>query len=169
MRSDNAYERRHNKSPYKLQPIRKVFEMWNNTVQPVQGVFILGTNFIVYKRLLTFGGRCAFRNKIQPQPGKYEIKFWVICDSQKRTHRTKSFKIGNHCCSKSSNSCKISGRTFSRTEWQTVFTVAKDGKISRNMYGFQRDSIIVFKFPNKNKVVALLSTIHNDRGIESSG
>ena len=54
-------------------------------------------------------------------------------------------------------------------ELPTAFTVTKGRKLFSSMYGFQRDSTIVSYCLKNNKVVTLLSTMHNDRGIESPG
>ena len=48
MRFDNAGERRQNRSPDKLQPIRKVFDLWNSTLQDD---FIPGANLTVGEQL----------------------------------------------------------------------------------------------------------------------
>ena len=68
MRFDNACERRQNRSPDKLQPIRKIFDLWNSTLQDA---FIPGVNLTVDEQLLTFRGRCPFRQYIPSKPGKY--------------------------------------------------------------------------------------------------
>ena len=78
MQIDDAVARRQNRSLDKLQPIRKVFDMWNSTLQDS---FTSGVNLIVDEQLVTLRGRCPFRQYIPLKPGKYEIKFWAICDS----------------------------------------------------------------------------------------
>ena len=52
--------------------------MWNSTLQDS---FTPGVNLTVDEQLVTFRGRCSFWQYIPSKPGKYEIKFWVICDS----------------------------------------------------------------------------------------
>ena len=79
LRFDNAGERRQNRSPDKLQPIRKVFDLWNSILQDA---FIPGANLTVDEQLLTFRGKCPFRQYIPSKLGKYGIKFWVICAYQ---------------------------------------------------------------------------------------
>ena len=56
-----------------------------------------------------------------------------------------------------------------RTECPTVFMVSKDRRLFGNTFGLQRDVTIVSYGPKKNKIVTLLSTGHNDKGIESCG
>ena len=79
LRFDDAAERRKNRSSNKLQPIRKVFDMWNNTLQES---YTPGVNLTVDEQLMSFCGRCPFRQYIPSKPGKYGIKFWIICDSE---------------------------------------------------------------------------------------
>ena len=206
MRFDNACERRQNRSPDKLQPIRKIFDLWNSTLQDA---FIPGVNLTVDEQLLTFRGRCPFRQYIPSKPGKYGIKFWVICDSEtsyalkldiykgKEPSEQRASNLGTTVVLNLSDSYKNSGRNITcdnfftslqlgrellrrkltlvgtirknRTELPTAFTVTKGRKLFSSMYGFQRDSTIVSYCPKKNKVVTLLSTMHNDKGIESPG
>ena len=78
MRFDDAEARRTRRSPDKLLPIRKIFEMWNETLVDA---FVPGPNATVDEQLLTFRGRCSFRQYIPSKPGKYGIKVWAICDS----------------------------------------------------------------------------------------
>ena len=46
---------------------------------------------------------------------------------------------------------------------------AKSRKFFSNICGFQGAETFVSYYPKKNKVVVLLSILHNDIGIESSG
>ena len=70
--------RRARKSPDKLQPIRKVSEMWNDTLLDT---FVPGPYLIVDEQLLVFCGRCPFRQHILYKLGKYGIKIWTVCDT----------------------------------------------------------------------------------------
>ena len=72
MRFDDAVARRKNRSPDKIQPIRKLFEMWNTTLQDS---FVPGLNLTVDEQLITFCGRCPFCQYYPSKPGKYGIKF----------------------------------------------------------------------------------------------
>ena len=66
MRFDNAKEIRQNRSLEKLQPIRKIFNLGNSTLQDA---FISGTNLSVDKKLPKFRGRCTFRQHLPSKPG----------------------------------------------------------------------------------------------------
>ena len=74
MRFDDAVARRQDK----LQPIRKVFDMWNSTLQ---NSITPGVNLTVDEQLIIFRGRCSFRQYISLKQAKYGIKFRVICHS----------------------------------------------------------------------------------------
>ena len=78
LRFDDADLRRHSRPTDKLSPIRELFEDWTKNLQDA---FIPGDNMTVDEQLVTFRGRCPFRQYIPSKPGKYGIKFWVICDS----------------------------------------------------------------------------------------
>ena len=51
-----------------------------------------------------------------------------------------------------------------RTELPVAFTTTKGRQIFTSVYGFQRDATSVSYCPEKNKVVAVLSTMHSDKG-----
>ena len=57
MRFDDAVARRQDRSPDKLQPIRKVFDMWNSNLQDS---LTPGVNLTVDEKLVTFRGKCLF-------------------------------------------------------------------------------------------------------------
>ena len=57
---------------------------------------------------------------------------------------------------------------MNRTELPNAFTATKARQVFTNMYGYQKDATIVSYCPKKNKVVTLLSTMHNDKGNETS-
>lgn len=79
LRFDNAEARRRNRDPDKISPIRTFFELWLPTLQDA---YIPYENVTVDEQLLTFRGRCAFKQYIPSKPGKYGIKIWAVCDSQ---------------------------------------------------------------------------------------
>ena len=64
--------RRARRSPDKLQPIRKVFEMWNDTLLDT---FVPGPYLTVDEQLLAFRGRCPFRQYILYTLGKHGKKY----------------------------------------------------------------------------------------------
>lgn len=78
IRFDNAGERRKKRSPDKLQPIREYFEIWNDYLQDA---YIPSWCMTVDEQLVTFRGKCPFRQYIPSKPGRNGIKFWTICDS----------------------------------------------------------------------------------------
>ena len=43
--------------------------------------YVPGTNMTIDEQLVTFCGRCPFRQYMPSKPGKYGIKIWAICDS----------------------------------------------------------------------------------------
>jgi len=78
IRFDDAAARRRTRSTDKLAPIRDVFELW---VKSFQDCYIPNENVTVDEQLVTFRGRCPFRQFIPSKPGKYGIKIWALCDS----------------------------------------------------------------------------------------
>jgi len=79
MRFDDAANRRQRASTDKLEPIRKVFDMWESTLQDA---FVPDENVTVDEQLLTYRGRVPFKQYIPSKPGKYGIKLWMLCDSK---------------------------------------------------------------------------------------
>ena len=78
MRFDNPCEKSKNVCPDKLQPIGKKFDLWNSTLQ---SDCIPGASLTVDEQLLTVRGSCSFRQYIPSKPGKYGVKFSLICHS----------------------------------------------------------------------------------------
>ena len=66
------------RSPDKLQPIRKIFEMWNDTLLDT---FVPGPYLTMDEQLLAFHGQCPFHQYILYTLGKHGIKIWTVCDS----------------------------------------------------------------------------------------
>ena len=66
------------RSTDKLQPLLKVFKMWNDTLIDT---FVPGPYLTVDEQLLAFRGRCPFRQYILYKLGKYDIKIYTIRDS----------------------------------------------------------------------------------------
>ena len=75
---DDAAAQRSCRSRDKFSPIRNVFEIWNKSLLDA---FVPGPNLTVDEQLVTFRGRCLFRQYMPSKSGKYGIKIWVICDS----------------------------------------------------------------------------------------
>lgn len=79
LRFDDAAARRAKQTKDKLQPIRECFDMWNVYLRELYNP---GWCMTVDEQLVTFRGRCPFRQYIPSKPGRYGIKFWAICDSE---------------------------------------------------------------------------------------
>ena len=79
IRFDNAANRRQRHLSDKLAPIRTVFDMWEGTLADA---FVPFENVTVDEQLLTYRGRCPFKQYIPSKPGKYGIKIWMMSDSK---------------------------------------------------------------------------------------
>lgn len=78
LRFDDATARRARGTQDKLQPIKNCFTTWN---KHLQDAYIPSESMTVDEQLVTFRGRCPFRQYIKSKPGRYGIKIWAICDS----------------------------------------------------------------------------------------
>jgi len=78
VRFDDAEYRRQHRSDDKLEPIREYFDLWVNTLRDgnVPG------SMLTVDELVTFRGRCPFKQYIPSKPGRYGIKFWILSDSK---------------------------------------------------------------------------------------
>ena len=79
LRYDDAEYRRQHSSDDKLEPIREYFELWVKTLLDGN---VPGTVLTVDEELVTFRGRCPFKQYIPSKPGRYGIKFWILSDSK---------------------------------------------------------------------------------------
>lgn len=79
LRFDDAIRRRENRQSDKLAPIRSLFQSWEATLQDS---LVPDENVTVDEQLLTYRGRVPFKQYIPSKPGKYGIKFWMLCDSK---------------------------------------------------------------------------------------
>ena len=79
LRFDDAEYRRQHRSDDKLEPIREYFELWLTTLLDGN---VPGTVLTVDEELVTFRGRCPFKQYIPSKPGRYGIKFWILSDSK---------------------------------------------------------------------------------------
>ena len=78
-RFGQSQSRRRHRSSDKLQPIRKVFETRDSYLS--DSYCTCGPSMTVDEQLVSFKGRCHFKQYIPSKPGKYGIKIWTICDS----------------------------------------------------------------------------------------
>jgi len=79
VRFDDAEYRRQHRSDDELQPIRECFDLWVNTLWDGN---VPGSMLTVDEELVTFRGRCPFKQYIPSKPGSYGIKFWILSDSK---------------------------------------------------------------------------------------
>lgn len=78
IRFDDKNERP-DRSRDKLAPIRDVFDKW---VHHLKMLYVPDKCVTVDEQLISFRGRCPFRQYIPSKPGRYGIKIWALCDSQ---------------------------------------------------------------------------------------
>jgi hypothetical protein len=71
---DAEYWRQH-RSDIKLETIREFFDIWDITLRDGS---IIGSMLIVDEELVTFRGRCPFKQYIPSKPRRYGINFWII-------------------------------------------------------------------------------------------
>ena len=76
---DDAEYRRQHRSDDKLEPIRECFDLWVNTLRDGN---VPGSMLTVDEELVTFRGRCPFKQYIPSKPGCNGIKFWILSDSK---------------------------------------------------------------------------------------
>ena len=76
---DDAEYRRQHRSDDKLEPIRECFDLWVNTLRDGN---VLGSMLTVDEELVTFRGRCPFKQYIPSQRRRYGLKFWILSDSK---------------------------------------------------------------------------------------
>jgi len=79
VRFDDAEYRRQHRSDDKLEPIRECFDLWVSTLRDGN---VPGSTLTVDEELVTFRGRCPFKQYIPSKPGHYGIKFWILMDSK---------------------------------------------------------------------------------------
>ena len=79
VRFDDAEYRRQHRSDDKLEPILECFDLCVNTLRDGN---VPGSMLTVDEELVTFRGRCPFKQYIPSKPGRYGIKFWILSDSK---------------------------------------------------------------------------------------
>jgi len=79
VRFDDAEYRRQCRSDDKLKPIMECFDLWVNTLR---GVNVPGSMLTLDEELVTFRGRCPFKQYIPSKPGRNGLKFWILSDSK---------------------------------------------------------------------------------------
>lgn len=79
IRFDDRETRPARRAGDKLAAIREVWDKW---VLLLPKMYNPGSDVTVDERLVTFRGRCPFKQYMPNKPGKYGIKIWAACDSR---------------------------------------------------------------------------------------
>ena len=61
----------------KLAPIRDLWSIWSTRLPQM---FNPGRDICVDEQLVSFRGRCSFRQYMTSKPGKYGLKIWALCE-----------------------------------------------------------------------------------------
>ncbi|XP_039618136.1 piggyBac transposable element-derived protein 4-like [Polypterus senegalus] len=76
---DNRESRAARRATDNLAAFREVWDRW---AERLPLMYHPGPDVTLDERLLTFRGRCPFRQYMPNKPGKCGIKLWVVCDAQ---------------------------------------------------------------------------------------
>lgn len=202
LRFDDAASRRQRRETDKLAPIRGIFDMWEKTLEDA---FVPFENVTCDEQLLTFRGRCPFKQYIPSKPGKYGIKFWMLSDSQTsyvcrlqvyigRQGDKRESNQGNRVVTDLCSSLKGTGRNVTcdnfftsmnllqqlkkdnitvlgtvrknRVELPPELVVTKGRDALSSKFAFHNDGMLVSYCPKKGKVVLLMSSMHDQAGID---
>lgn len=77
IRFDKKSDRSERRFRDKLAPIRDFWSRWETNLRKI---FNPGEYVTVDEQLVTYRGRCPFKQYIPSKPGKYGIKIWALCD-----------------------------------------------------------------------------------------
>ncbi|CAK9834292.1 PiggyBac transposable element-derived protein 4 [Anthophora retusa] len=78
IRFDESATRDERKSTDKLAPLRQVVHVFTENCKKSYNATNTGC---VDEQLMTFRGRCSFKEYMPSKPGKYGIKIWTLCDT----------------------------------------------------------------------------------------
>lgn len=78
LRFDNRDDRPERRVKDKLAAIRVLWDKW---VENLPKLYNPGQNVTVDEQLVSFRGRCPFKQYIPNKPAKYGVKIWAVCDS----------------------------------------------------------------------------------------
>lgn len=81
LRFDDYSSRRQQRSHDKFAPIRTIWDKW---VESLPTFYNPHDNVTIDEQLLSFRGRCKFRQYMPSKPAKYGIKLWVLVDSSSK-------------------------------------------------------------------------------------
>ncbi|XP_050315500.1 piggyBac transposable element-derived protein 4-like [Anthonomus grandis grandis] len=79
LRFDDIRDREQRKALDKLAPVQKIMELFNKNCQKY---FCASEYLTVDEQLLSFRGRCSFRQYIPSKPAKYGLKVFALVDSK---------------------------------------------------------------------------------------
>lgn len=79
LRFDNKVTRQERRATDKLAPIRDLWEKW---IINLNVIYSPGENVTIDEQLVSFRGKCPFRQYMPSKPAKYGIKIWALCDSK---------------------------------------------------------------------------------------
>lgn len=78
LRFDDKLARPQRRVLNKMAPISNLWDMWCSLHRKM---FILGRDVCIDEQLVSFRGRCSFRQYIPSKPAKYGLKTWTLCDA----------------------------------------------------------------------------------------
>lgn len=78
IRFDEKTDRIERRARDKLAPIRNLWDRWEYNLRKLYNP---GPCVTIDEQLVTFRGRCPFKQFIPSKPGKYGLKIWALCDS----------------------------------------------------------------------------------------
>ena len=79
IRFDKKSDRAERRQRDKLAPIRHFWDRWECNLRKLYNP---GACTTVDEQLVTYRGRCPFKQYIPSKPGKYGIKIWALCDAE---------------------------------------------------------------------------------------
>uniref|UniRef100_A0A8D0GYX9 PiggyBac transposable element-derived protein domain-containing protein n=1 Tax=Sphenodon punctatus TaxID=8508 RepID=A0A8D0GYX9_SPHPU len=79
LRFDDRLQRRSSGVTSKLGPVTEIWQLFLSTLSKS---FVPFESVTVDEQLVSFRGRCPFRQYMPSKPAKYGIKFWLCCDSK---------------------------------------------------------------------------------------
>ncbi|CAK1598284.1 unnamed protein product [Parnassius mnemosyne] len=111
LRFDKRSDREARKQSDKLAAVRDMCDEW---LLPM--FYNPNINITIDEQLLSFRGRCHFRQYMPSKPSKYGIKCWILCDSETgyvRSNQCFTGKLQGSAPEKSRNACSFgSDRRF---------------------------------------------------------
>ncbi|XP_045458229.1 piggyBac transposable element-derived protein 4-like [Melitaea cinxia] len=189
----------------KLAPIREFLDLF---LINFQKYFIPSAEMTLDEQLLSFRGRCSFRQYIPSKPAKYGVKVFALVD----VHYPYTFNLEIYAGQQPEGPFRLSnerhdvvmrlsrpvlgqnknitmdnwfsslrvakelfenGTTMvatirkDRREVPREFRIARGNPLCSSKFGFHQSCTLVSYIPKPNKVVILMSTMHNDSAIDA--